>query len=121
MPDIKTIAIENIARVTHETNRAYCLTLGDSSQDPWDNAPDWQRESAIEGVFAIVDGDVTKPEESHESWMAQKVKDGWIYGVQKNPATKTHPCMVPYDELPPEQKVKDSLFFAVVNALKDAA
>ena len=121
MPDIKTIAIADIARVAHEANRAYCRTLGDNSQDRWLDAPAWQVESAIDGVCAIVNGDVTKPEGSHKNWMEQKAKDGWIYGVQKNPATKTHPCMVPYDELPPEQRVKDSLFFAVVNALKDAA
>ena len=113
--------IAQIARVAHETNRAYCRTLGDSSQDPWDEAPAWQRESAINGVTGITEGRITTPEESHKGWLAEKEADGWVYGAQKNPATKTHPCMAPYDELPHGQKVKDSLFFAVVNALKDAA
>lgn len=42
--------IEQIARIAHETNRVYCATLGDTSQPAWDDAPDWQRQSAIKGV-----------------------------------------------------------------------
>ena len=38
---------ENIAKVAHETNRSFCQTLGDWSQPTWENAPDWQKESAI--------------------------------------------------------------------------
>jgi len=32
---------EQIARVTREVNRAYCLALGDDSQLPWNDAPQW--------------------------------------------------------------------------------
>jgi hypothetical protein len=35
----------------------------------------------------------------------------------KNPDAKEHPCFVPYDELPAEQRTKDYLFQAVVRAL----
>ena len=41
---------EDIARICHEANAAYCLSLGDTSQTDWDNAPDWQKKSAINGV-----------------------------------------------------------------------
>ena len=44
------ITDEQIARVAHEANRAYCLSLGDPSQLPWEEAPDWAKESAIDGV-----------------------------------------------------------------------
>jgi hypothetical protein len=30
----------DIAKVCHETNRAYCETLGDNSQPPWEEAPE---------------------------------------------------------------------------------
>ena len=59
------------------------------------------------------------PEQSHESWLEQKIADGWVYGAVKDPDAKTHPCCVPYEELPVEQKAKDYLFRAVVHALKD--
>ena len=41
--------IEDIARICHEANRAYCKAFGDDSHLPWDSAPQWQRESAIMG------------------------------------------------------------------------
>ena len=39
-----------IAKVCHEINRAYCHAIGDDSQLSWDQAPEWQRQSAIHGV-----------------------------------------------------------------------
>lgn len=107
-----------IASVCHEANRAYCLTQGDTSQLPWTEAPDWQRQSAILGVEKAIAG--ATPEQLHESWTAQKVADGWIYGPVKDAdaTPPTHPCLVPYPELPAAQQVKDALFGAVVNALK---
>jgi hypothetical protein len=56
----------------------------------------------------------TTPEDSHKNWLAHKVKDGWVYGPVKDVEKKEHPCMVPYEELPLEQRVKDYLFRAVV-------
>lgn len=111
------ITKETIARVCHEVNRAYCQSIGDNSQPSWDEAPDWQKSSATNGVYFHLCNDVT-PEMSHESWMAQKVSEGWVYGPVKDPLKKEHPCMVPYSELPVEQRTKDYLFKAVVDAFK---
>lgn len=107
--------VEKIAMVCHEANRAWCIANGDSSQPLWTEAPDWQRDSALIGVRGVLAGNT--PEQSHESWLAVKRADGWRHGPVKCPETKQHPCMVPYDELPPEQQAKDHLFVAVVNAL----
>jgi hypothetical protein len=41
---------EQIARVCHEVNRAYCESLGDMSQPSWEDAPQWQKDSAMLGV-----------------------------------------------------------------------
>jgi hypothetical protein len=49
--------------------------------------------------------------------MKQKVKDGWVLGHIKDGAKKTHPCMVPYNQLPEGQRKKDHLFRAIVLAL----
>lgn len=105
-----------IASVCHEANRAYCLAIGDRSQLPWTDAPEWQRESAVKGVEFALGG--STPEAQHESWKADKAAAGWTYGPVKDADAKTHPCFVPYAELPPEQKAKDALFLAVVSALK---
>ncbi len=109
--------IEQVARVTHEVNRAYCASLGDHSQPAWEDAPEWQRKSAIAGVTAVLGGSARTPAESHEGWLRQKRADGWTYGPVKDAEKKTHPCFVPYDQLPPEQKAKDYIFRAVVTSL----
>ena len=46
----KVMDTETIARIAHEVNRVYCLTIGDKSQPRWEDAPQWQKESAINGV-----------------------------------------------------------------------
>lgn len=109
--------VEAIARVCHEANRAYCATLGDHSQPTWEDAPDWQRESAINGVQFHLDNPLANPIDSHDNWMREKVEDGWIWGPEKDPDAKVHPCLVPYHELPVEQRRKDSLFIGVIRAL----
>lgn len=112
--------MDQIARVCHEVNRAYCQALGDMSQPAWEDAPAWQRESARMGVDLHLMGDFG-PEASHISWMKQKVEDGWVYGPVKDAEAKTHPCIVPFDMLPREQQAKDFIFRAVVHALRPSA
>lgn len=109
--------IEDIARVAHEVNRAYCEALGDTSQPSWEDAPDWQKSSAINGVKFHIDNPCAGPSHSHDEWMAEKLEAGWRYGPVKNAETKEHPCIVPYEELPVEQRAKDYLFRAVVHVL----
>lgn len=107
-----------IAAIAHEMNRAYCASLGDTSQPAWDDAPEWQRKSAIMGVEMHLANPNATPEQSHESWLAQKVAEGWTYGEVKDPENKKHPCCVPYAELQQEQKAKDYIFRATVHQLK---
>ena len=110
-------SITEIARIAHEANRFYCESLGDFSQDHWNCCEQWQRDSSIEGVRAIKEGHVTKPEESHVNWLRVKENEGWLYGPKKDVANKFHPCMVPFDELSKEQQMKDHLFFVIVTTL----
>lgn len=109
--------IEGIAKVCHEANRAYCATLGDDSQKPWEQSPDWQRASAINGVKFNVENPDAPASASHDNWLKEKLADGWSYGPEKNPDKKEHPCCVSYEQLPPEQQKKDALFKAIVAAL----
>jgi hypothetical protein len=109
--------IIHIAMVCHEANRAYCITTGDYTQPRWPDAPDWQIQSALDGVAHALQHPKAEPEDSHQNWWDGKIADGWVYGEVKDPEKKTHPCMVPYDRLPEAQRKKDALFLAVVRAL----
>ena len=105
----------DIAKKCHEINRAYCAALGDTSQLPWDQAPEWQRQSAINGVQFHIEHPDAGPDASHNSWLEEKRSAGWKFGPVKDADKKEHPCFVPYDQLPAEQKAKDHLFKQTVD------
>lgn len=109
--------IYQIAKICHNVNKAYCESQNDFSQHTWEDAPEWQKSSAINGVKYHLENDVT-PEMSHESWLKQKLDEGWVYGKVKDAEAKTHPCIMRYEELPKYQRTKDSLFKAVVDSFK---
>lgn len=46
-------------------------------------------------------------ENVHENWAIGRVKEGWVYGEERNDARKTTPCLVPYDQLPESEKAFD--------------
>jgi len=111
------INIVTIARICHETNRAWCVANGDHSQTDWNRAPDEIKASAVQGVvFAQANPDAPDSAQ-HDQWTRSKIDAGWVYGVAKDADKKTHPCLVPFERLPVEQQLKDKLFRAVVKAL----
>ena len=111
------MSYEAIAKVCHEANKAYCQTIGDDSQQVWEDAPEWQRTSAVKGVeFCLANPDAP-PSANHDSWLEVKRAEGWTYGPVKDAEKKEHPCFVPYEALPVEQQKKDAIFKAVVAAL----
>lgn len=46
-------------------------------------------------------------ENVHEVWAASRIREGWIYGKERNDVLKQHPCLIPYKELPEIEKEYD--------------
>ncbi len=109
---------EVIAKVCHQANKAWCEKNGDWSQKDWDEAEAWQRESAVKGVEFKLNNPDAGHDAQHNAWMSDKVADGWVYGEKKDTEAKTHPCIVPFEQLPEFQQKKDALFCAIVDSLK---
>ena len=110
--------IDKIAQVAHEINAAFCKAYGDLSQAPWSDAPEWQKESAMDGVRFHMENPNANACASHNNWYVEKELTGWKYGEVKDADKKEHPCMVDFEALPPEQQAKDFLFQQVVHSLK---
>ena len=98
------VEIALAARTAHEVNRAYCAGLGDHTQVRWEDAPEWQRLSALNGVRGVIKSNT--PEQSHMSWLSEKDVEA-----------KTHPCFVSYGELPAAQQYKDTLYVTTVRGV----
>lgn len=111
--------IETLAAIVHEANAEYCRSIGDNSQHRWADAPKNIQASAIDGILAILKNPDAPASASHDNWLAFKADDGWVYGETKDLVKKTHHCMVPYDELPAEQQLKDAIYHAIVHAVID--
>ena len=43
----------------------------------------------------------------HEVWAQSRLSEGWRYGERRDDEAKTHPCLVPYEELPEIEKAYD--------------
>lgn len=106
-----------VARICHEVNRALCASQGDHTQLPFDEAPEWQQDSAILGVFFHHNNPDAGPSNSHDSWMREKLDNGWVYGATKDEDLQTHPCIVPFDQLPTAQQSKDFVFRQIVHSV----
>lgn len=43
----------------------------------------------------------------HEVWAKNRIDQGWTYGETRDDNLKQTPCLVPYEDLPDEEKVFD--------------
>lgn len=43
----------------------------------------------------------------HEVWAQTRISQGWTYGEQRDDHLKKHPCLIPYEDLPEEEKEFD--------------
>jgi hypothetical protein len=111
------IEVDEIAHIIYEVNRLFCAALGDHSQPRWADVQNWQVKSIKNGISRVVTNPSLTPEKSHKNWLRDMELDGWKYGEKKDVEKKEHPCMVEYEKLPEEQKVKDKLFTSIVKAL----
>ena len=111
---------EEIAKVCHQANKAYCEALGDKTHLEWDQVPEELKTSVIEGVKSKAKHHQIAAAQMHNLWMRKKAEDGWTYGAEKSLEKKTHPSLLPYRQLPVEQRIKDELFLAVAGTLLKA-
>ncbi len=80
----------------------------------------WElREEAFQEQFlAVIDRQCgphrsNSPEELHGSWMQAYFAMGWVYGDTYDREKKTHPDLVPYNQLGQLERDKDAVFVAL--------
>jgi hypothetical protein len=78
-----------------------------------------QREAAFRDQFLdVIDmmcgpDRKSSPEELHDDWVRAYEAMGWKHGPVRDPEAKTHPDMVPFDELGFREQIKDAVFVAL--------
>ena len=55
-------------------------------------------------------------ENNHDHWAQQRIEQGWTYGPERDDQKKTHPDLLPYDQLSETEKGYDRT--SVIETLK---
>jgi hypothetical protein len=121
MQDMYRYSDERVARACW----AALDVMNDAQGPPWAAVPfapfdalsPAEQDVVVEGVRAARRG--ATPRELFGMWAAARRKLGWGWGPLKDEALRTHPNLVPYDELPAPQRDKDKVFLAIVTAMTD--
>jgi RyR domain len=113
------LTTEQVASIAHEANRRVRHLLKEDPVPAWDHTSQDIQQSVVNGVrYRLQHPDATDAE-NHDNWVKFKTEQGWKLGAREDRSAKIHPNLVPYDELPEEQKIKDALFASVVRGLSD--
>jgi ryanodine receptor 2 len=97
---------ENSTQTTNAENRAHCA----ADSPPRKNAmyePKPIDTTAVELPDEILDLAEKLAENTHDLWSQMRFENGWSYGPHRDDANKKHPCLVPYADLPEEEKQYD--------------
>lgn len=109
--------MKNLERAifVYEAARLQAIAVGAPIvPEPWD-----QRDDRFRGQFLDVIAQQcgpnrkSSPEELHDDWVKAYEAMGWYYGPERDPVLRTHPDMVPYDELEHRERDKDAVFIAL--------
>lgn len=79
-------------------------------------------EGLIGGTIWALENPNATPEDNHNSWMESKRQQGYVYGEQLSIKNKTHPSMVPFEELSKieqDKDIMDLLMVKLANKLYD--
>jgi hypothetical protein len=90
------------------TNQQPIVEFKDISQE--------KKEYVKSALLSCWTGEKRTHEEQHKLWMQNKLEAGWTYGEKEDAVAKTHPSILPYDQLSWTEKLKDMLFQAVAEA-----
>lgn len=98
-----------IARTVHEAVRAWNAAHDKTPLAPWPQAPDWMKSSTMESVLWVLENPDASVSDQHDQWVEQRRRDGWTYGNTRDEALKTHPQIIPFEELSDFERKKDAI------------
>jgi hypothetical protein len=113
--------VERIARAAHAALSGWRAATGQTPPPAWDEAEPWMRESTIASVRWRIANPSAPASAEHERWMKEKRDAGWTHGPVRDDAAKIHPMLVEYEQLSEDERRKDALIIAVIDALSRPA
>lgn len=109
-PPIQILA--KIAEQAHAVNNVWTKEVGNETRPEWNTLSQEDKEHYIHAVSNAIDSKLYSPAEAHKQWSTWMLAQGWEHG-EYNRDEKKHPNLIPFEQLPESEKVKDILFIAV--------
>lgn len=110
------LTAEDITRIAYEANMRLGILTG-SVMPAWDDVPAEERLLFAEGVKLHIARPKRTDKEIHDDWLKTMYQAGWTHGSAKDSLLKTHPSIVPFEELSLLEKIKDRLHANIVESL----
>ena len=63
--------------------------------------------SAVEIAVHLAELTELLARHAHDLWALQRLREGWRWGQKRDDTARTHPCLIPYDDLPESEKEYD--------------
>jgi len=86
----------------------------------FDQLPDAQKDGLIAGVDMLIANKDAGADARHNAWMENMLADGWKFSKKRSDEAKTHPRLVPFDQLPKKEIAKEKLLHAIVRAMESS-
>jgi hypothetical protein len=117
--------ILRLTQIVYEVNRTIRMCNGQAPIPAFEDAGQAKADSLLKAIIDVwsnchyscdIDG-----EKQHNNWVYAKLKEGWTYGPVEDFNKKQHPNLVPFEQLPWSEKIKDALFLSVVMLARPTA
>ena len=112
----ETMKYEIITELIYEAARLEAIWSKRSIiPEKWIDRDDKFRKQMVETIekYLLME-QLPNPEEAHNSWMKSYFEMGWKYGEKRDTEKKTHPDLLPFHNLPQDERDKDAIFLALM-------
>ena len=106
---MRKVTVPELAEALHTVTRLLGRTDGQTIST-WAELGNEDRLRSAMAINAIMRDSTRTAEELHNLWLQIKVSMGWKYGPVYNLGKLEHPCIISFDRLPTEEKLKDEIW-----------
>lgn len=113
--EINTLIAARISQINHQAFQEYQRWLGETVSPNWEEmSAEWRRHN-IAAVEAVMMKGFHQDEigTQHQKWVDSLTEQGYVHGAVKDHDAKTHPSLIPFDQLTLTEKIKDFLFLTL--------
>jgi len=107
-------AIWNIAKIVWEADKGFVEMASLIEVPHWEEAEDWQRDKVCSDVAYLLEYENAPESALHDIWVDAMREHGWKHGEKIDKEQHTHPHLLPYNELPIEEKIRNNLMWTLV-------